>query len=83
MNKIINLVIDFDNSISWNGEPVSSEDDLQARFRTAAGEGDQAELHIAPNRLADYRTVAHVLADAQRLGITRLGIVGQDQFMDE
>ncbi|NHN88849.1 biopolymer transporter ExbD, partial [Acetobacter sp. LMG 1627] len=33
--------------------------------------------------LADYRTVAHVLADAQRLGITKLGIVGQDQFMNE
>ena len=81
--KVVNVVIDFDNSISWNGEPISSEDDLQARFRAAAAEGDQPEMHINPNRLADYKTVAHVLADAQRLGITKLGIVGQDQFMND
>lgn len=81
--KVVNVVIDFDNSISWNGEPITSEDDLQARFRAAAAEGDQPEMHINPNRLADYKTVAHVLADAQRLGITKLGIVGQDQFMND
>ncbi|NHN90318.1 ExbD/TolR family protein [Acetobacter conturbans] len=81
--KVVNVVIDFDNSISWNGEPVGSEAELQSRFQTAAGEPDQPEMHINPNRLADYRTVAHVLADAQRLGITKLGIVGQDQFMNE
>lgn len=81
--KVVNVVIDFDNSISWNGEPITSEDDLQARFRAAAAEGDQPEMHINPNRLADYKTVAHVLADAQRLGITKLGIVRQDQFMND
>ncbi|MFS8367392.1 biopolymer transporter ExbD, partial [Acetobacter oryzifermentans] len=24
----------------------------------------------------------HVMADAQRLGVTKLGIVGQEQFVD-
>ncbi|KAA8397630.1 biopolymer transporter ExbD, partial [Acetobacter sp. DmW_125128] len=27
-------------------------------------------------------TVIHVMADAQRLGVTKLGIVGQEQFVD-
>ncbi|MCP1202219.1 biopolymer transporter ExbD, partial [Acetobacter oryzoeni] len=26
--------------------------------------------------------VIHVMADAQRLGVTKLGIVGQEQFAD-
>ncbi|KAA8398298.1 biopolymer transporter ExbD, partial [Acetobacter sp. DmW_125123] len=26
--------------------------------------------------------VIHVMADAQRLGVTKLGIVGQEQFVD-
>jgi len=79
---VVTVAIDFDNTITWNGAPVTDEDTLQAQFRSAAAQPDQPEMHIHPNRLADYKTVAHVLADAQRLGITKLGIVGQDQFME-
>ncbi|ACI51849.1 Biopolymer transport protein ExbD/TolR [Gluconacetobacter diazotrophicus PA1 5] len=80
--KVVTVAIDFDNSISWNGEPITDEGSLQAHFVAAAAQPDQPEMHIHPNRLADYKTVAHVLADAQRLGMTKLGIVGQDQFME-
>ncbi|GBQ20012.1 ExbD/TolR proton channel family protein [Acetobacter estunensis NRIC 0472] len=81
--RVVTVGIDFDNTITWNGAPVTNEAELQTRFREAAAEQpEQPEMHISPNRLADYKTVVHVLADAQRLGITRLGIVGQDQFTD-
>ncbi|GBQ67859.1 ExbD/TolR proton channel family protein [Ameyamaea chiangmaiensis NBRC 103196] len=80
--QVVTVAIDFDNSITWNGEPMTDEGTLQEHFRNAASQPDQPEMHIHPNRLADYKTVAHVLADAQRLGITKLGIVGQDQFME-
>ncbi|GEB36794.1 biopolymer transporter ExbD [Gluconacetobacter liquefaciens] len=80
--KVVTLAIDFDNSLSWNGEPIGDEGSLLAHLQEAAALPDQPEMHIHPNRLADYKTVAHVLADAQRLGITKLGIVGQDQFME-
>jgi len=80
--KTVTVTVDFDNSISWNGQPISSEADLQAHFQQAASEADQPEMQINPNRLSDYKTVAHVLADAQRLGITKLGIIGQDQYME-
>ncbi|MCE0745270.1 biopolymer transporter ExbD [Acetobacter sicerae] len=80
-DKVVTVAIDFDNSVSWNGIPVANENDLVSLFQSAAAEPEQPEMHISPNRLADYKTVAHVLADAQRLGIRKLGIVGQDQFM--
>lgn len=80
---VVTVAIDFDNTITWEGTPITSEDDLQARIRGAAMLPEPPEMHVHPNRLADYKTVAHVLADAQRLGITRLGIVGQDQFMED
>ena len=80
--KLVTVSINYDNSISWNSEPVNSEAALQAHFQAAAAEGDQPEVHIHPDRLADYKTVAHVMADAQRLGVTKLGIVGLDQFME-
>lgn len=76
------VAIDFDNTITWNGEPVAGEADLQARFKDAAAQPVQPEMHIHPDRLASYKVVAHVMADAQRLGVTKLGIMGSDQFMD-
>ncbi|AQS91883.1 MULTISPECIES: ExbD/TolR family protein [Gluconobacter] len=80
--KLVTVSIGYDNSISWNNEPITSEASLQAHFQAAAALPDQPEMHIHPDRLADYKTVAHVMADAQRLGMTKLGIVGLDQFME-
>lgn len=80
--KVVTLDIGYDNALSWNGEPITSEASLEEHLRTAATEADPPELHIHADRLTDYKTVAHVLADAQRLGVTRLGIVGLDQFME-
>ncbi|NHO53530.1 biopolymer transporter ExbD [Acetobacter estunensis] len=74
--QTVTLGIDFDNTITWNGAPVVSEAELQSRLQEAVAQPEQPEMHISPNRLADYKTVAHVLADAQRLGITKLGIIG-------
>lgn len=80
---VVTLVIDFDNSLLWNGEPVQSEEDLQARMQQIASGPEEArpEFHVQPNRLANYKTVIHVMADAQRLGVTKLGITGQEQFV--
>ncbi|MEO9456063.1 hypothetical protein [Chromobacterium phragmitis] len=39
------------------------------------------ELHIKPNKDATYAPVAMVLAESQRLGLTKLGIVGSEQFL--
>ena len=33
-----------------------------------------------PNKLVEYKSVAMVLASAQRLGVTKLGMVGNEQF---
>ena len=76
------VAIDFDNTITWNGEPVAGDADLQSRFKDAAAQPVQPEMHIHPDRLASYKVVAKVLADAQRLGVSKLGIMGSDQFMD-
>lgn len=40
------VAIDFDNTITWNGEPVASDADLQARFKDAAAQPVQPEMHI-------------------------------------
>jgi biopolymer transport protein ExbD len=42
----------------------------------------QPEIHLRPNRLARYETVAQVLADAQSLGVEKIGFVGTGEFAD-
>jgi biopolymer transport protein ExbD len=77
---VINLGIDFDGTITWNGAAINI-DTLDAYFQNEASKGDtQDEIHIEPNRLAKYDTVAKVLADAQRLGATKIGFSNTGQY---
>ena len=78
---VVKIDVDFDGTILWNGTMVPDRAGLEERLRAAAAETPQPEIHLAPNRLARYDAVAMVLAEAQRLGLQRLGIVGAEQYM--
>jgi biopolymer transport protein ExbD len=79
---VVNLAIDFDGTITWNGNAVPDMLTLDAYFVQEAAKGDtQDDIHLAPNRLAKYDTVAKVLSDAQRLGVTKIGFVGNEQYI--
>ncbi|MEN3113271.1 ExbD/TolR family protein [Uliginosibacterium paludis] len=78
---IVQIDVTPQDQILWNGEPVASAEDLEARLTTAAAQTPQPELHIRPNKDATYAPVAKVLANSQRLGLTKLGIVGSEQFV--
>ena len=77
---VINLEIDFDGTVLWNGTPVEVED-LEGYFRREAANEPQPELHIRPSKRAKYDVVARVLASAQRNGMRKIGFVGNEQFM--
>jgi len=78
---VITIDIDFDGTVLWNGEAVPDRGTLESRLSRAAAEPDQPEVHIRPNKLVEYKSVAAVLASAQRLGVTKLGMVGNEQFV--
>lgn len=77
---VINLEIDFDGTVLWNGTPVDLES-LEGYFRREAANEPQPELHIRPSKRARYDVVARVLASAQRNGMRKIGFVGNEQFM--
>ena len=77
---VINLEIDFDGTVLWNGSPVTV-DALDGYFRREAANDPQPELHIRPNKRASYDIVARVLAAAQRNGLLKIGFVGNEQLM--
>ena len=77
--ETVELVVDFDGTVLWNGAPVQLAD-LDGYLKDAATKDPQPEIHLQPNRLARYEWVTEVLARAQRLGVTKIGFVGVDQY---
>jgi biopolymer transport protein ExbD len=78
---VVQVDVDFDGIISWNGAPLADLADLDQHLKTVAAQADQPELHLRPNRLVPYRRVAAVMAAAQRQGVTKIALVGNVQFM--
>ncbi len=79
--QVVNVDIDAAGTTLWNGVQITSRADLEGKLRTIAAQADQDEVHIRPNKVTEYKSVAMVLASAQRLGVTKIGIVGNEQYM--
>lgn len=77
---VIRLDIDADASMRWNGQLLSDRQALEARLAEAASLQPQPELHIRSHAKAKYEASVAVLVSAQRLGLTKLGIVGTERF---
>ncbi len=78
---VVTIDVDFDGTVYWNGEQVPSRAVLEEKLTAAAQTPVQPEVHLRPNKLAEYKDVAAVMASAQRLGVTKLGLVGNEQFV--
>ena len=80
--EIVRIDVDFDGTIGWNGVIVADRAELENKLAQVAALPDQPEVHLRPNKLVKYKTVAMVMASAQRLGVTKIGLVGNEQFLD-
>jgi len=79
--EVVQIDIDFDGTTTWNGAPVPDRAALESRLAQVAAEPVQAEIHLRPNKLVPYKDVAAVMASAQRLGATKIGLIGNEQYM--
>ncbi|WP_338641405.1 biopolymer transporter ExbD [Burkholderia pyrrocinia] len=79
--QVVQIDIGADGSVNWNGAAVRGGAALDAKFREVATEADQDEIRLRPDKAAPYRAVAEVLASAQREGATKIGLIGNEQFM--
>ncbi len=77
--EVIDLEIDFDGTVVWNGTPVQLSQ-LEGYFHTEADKPVQAEIHLRPDRRVKYDFVAKVLAAAQRNRMKKIGFVNTSEF---
>ena len=78
--EVLRIDIDAASVVTWNGEVVPGRDDLERRMAVISTLPVQPEVHLRPDRKALYEMVAGVLASAQRTDLTKIGVVGSEQF---
>ena len=79
---VVDINVDFDGTVSWNNTPVDTKTlDAYLYQEGLKDPVDQDEIHITANRLAKYDVVAKVMANAQRRGVAKMGIVGTDAYV--
>ena len=79
---VVTIDVDFDGTLFWNGTQLPDRAALEALMQQAAAQPVQPEIHLRPNKLVAYRNVIAVMASAQRLGLDKIGLVGNEQFID-
>ena len=80
--EVIDIEIDFDGTVLWNGTVVDNLDKLEVFFRQESQKDPQPELHMRPDKRAKYDVVAKVLASAQRNRMKKIGFVNVAEFQD-
>ena len=78
----INIDIDPDGTIVWNGNPVAGIAQLDQFFAKEGQMDPQKQIHLRPSALAKYDVIANVMASAQRNHMQRMGFTNVGEFKD-
>ena len=62
--------------------PIGNPPPPLVLITAAASQQVQPEVHLRPDKESKYSVAAAVMASAQRLGLTKIGIVGSEQFIE-
>lgn len=79
--EVVRIDIDPAGVISWNGDAVGDHAALEPRLDAVAAQAVPPELHINPDKRVAYQVVASVMAAVQRKGLTKVGLIGAEQFL--
>ncbi|MEN9396937.1 MAG: hypothetical protein RLZ81_1467 [Pseudomonadota bacterium] len=76
----IQIDIDERSIVYWQGLPVTGPE-LETNMTTISQAAVQPEVHLRPNKAASYAVFANVLASSKRIGLTKIAVVGSEQFV--
>ena len=77
---VVTINVDFDGTVSWNNQVVPDQATLERNLRAVAAATTQPEVHVRPNKLVPFKHVAAILVSAHRLDVTKIGLVGNEQW---
>ena len=74
--EVISIAIDSAGKMYWN-DAVIVPGELKIKLQEIAGKKPQPELNIRADKETRYQVLAEVMADAQNVGISKLGFVSE------
>ncbi|NOS98152.1 MAG: biopolymer transporter ExbD [Methylotenera sp.] len=80
--KVVQIDIAANGTVTWNGSVMATKTELEENIKAAAATNPQPEIHLRPDKTANYEVVAMVMALSQRLGLSKMGLTGSEQFAD-
>jgi biopolymer transport protein ExbD len=80
--EVVKIDIDERSVVFWNGAPITDRAELQSRLQGAAAQAVQPEVHVRPNKDAQYKSFTEVMVDVNHAGLHKLGVVGSEQFIE-
>jgi biopolymer transport protein ExbD len=80
--EVVKIDVDAASVVHWQGVPVTSGAELEQKMRDVAALASQPEVHLRPDRHARYEVVASILAATRRTGLTKIGVIGGEQFIE-
>jgi biopolymer transport protein ExbD len=78
--QIIKIDIDAQSRIYWKNVEVS-DSDLFKNIQDIARYPNQPEVHLRPDKDCQYAVFAHVLAITKRAGLSKIAVIGSEQFL--
>ena len=76
----IQIDIDESSVVYWQGLPVSAAE-LETNMEAVGLQASQPEVHIRPNKNSQYAVFANVLSTSKRKGLTKMAVIGSEQFV--
>ncbi len=76
----VQIDIDDKSVVYWQGLPVTGME-LETNMNAAGKLPVQPEIHIRPDKNAQYAVFASVLAASKRKGLTKMAVIGSEQFV--
>ncbi|MBS0355815.1 MAG: biopolymer transporter ExbD [Proteobacteria bacterium] len=80
--EVVKIDVDAKSVVYWQGVPVVDGADLERKMKDVATLATQPEVHLRPDRHARYEVVAGILAATKRVGLSKIGVIGSEQFIE-
>ncbi len=80
--EVVKIDVDAKSVVHWQGVPVASGVQLEQKMKEVSELAVQPEVHLRPDKQARYEVVASILAATKRSGLTKIGVIGSEQFIE-
>lgn len=74
----VEIAVQADGRIHWNGEPVA-RDELERRAAALGAAAPESEIHLKGDEHVPYGEMARTLSALAKNGLTRIGFVTQPE----